>query len=208
MKKRHKVIIFLILIIILATFLYPIVHWLWVSFNLQLCVLTIFLIALSFFGYKRFISENSHKINEELIVGFVGLVLTLLFFISANAEHELDNYNLGVAITTYNCSVASIILQGKDLPNNIGYGNYYFYEPLLQNIGNTFKNFGTASGVIIEQAIYTMNYSNKLLDSIKNLNENMTVPDELKKKFINEYKVQMQEQANSLFSIMHCVPPK
>lgn len=196
-------IISIITLIILVFLLYPPLLLLLfvpkIIFNYQLFTLILILTILIFIVLINFLRSQWKDSN---LIAVLGLFFTILFYISDMSQKDLLNIKILTSVGSYNCTVAQGILKDKDSIFSISYA-YYNTDLNLQNIGFINQKYGPRAEIVFGQMTYNMIYSNRLLDSIVDLNIPTNSPVE-NMKFIQLMKNQVILFAQEIVQTMGC----
>lgn len=170
-----------------------------ISFDFHLLALIFVLVTLFIFALGKFLKGDW---ENETLLALAGLFFTILFFVSDGSKKDLAIIQSLKSATSYNCLVAGSIFKTKDMKWDITYG-YYDANVFLNNIGFVAEKYGSSTEATLGGAAYKMVYSNRLLDSIANLNIPTNLPyDTLS--MINQEKNQVIVLAREISNIMGC----
>jgi hypothetical protein len=125
------------------------------------------------FGVVLFFIYYFELINIDIsgLVASLGVVIAILFFALSTSRNDLAVYSEITSLNSYNCGVI------KSLEGIVTSGNYktlsenYLITDLYEaNLGYIYIRGGLQVGSLYSQEIHDMEYANKLLDLMNNLN--------------------------------------
>ncbi len=201
LSNNRTLIILTVSFICLAILCWPIISLFLspgIKFDLQLFALTVILVSLFVFILVRTIKRN---LPEELLFVILGVLLSILFFLSDVSKDDLSTIQDLAASHSYNCLVAEGILNDNKVINSISYSQY---EPsiLFNDLGFIFEKYGTSTQARVGIATYQMNYSNKLLIGTTNLDTPAFSTSTLAA--ITSHKTQLSALATEISNALNC----